>query len=789
MKHLLSVVVSAAAVIGFVTTTSNIEAEPTTTRGSDPMTMSTGALQSAFPAEFAYLQQTYGLTDKGAAGALRLTWSAGNTRKWAMQYVADYAGTWVDYRRAQIFVGVAGGPAMTAAAERRISDLQAPEGVAPMVVPMQRTMRELTETAREVHAAVDPTNSGTVQVGIDDRRGSLTVEGLSTKDATSNPRLRTLLAAPGAPTVRFTEGAATDPSGIGGGWDGRQTVGCTIAFAVVSPSNSRALLTAGHCVDNPLKAGNVTLSLAQYQRSFWPWLGGTADSGYDRQLHVLPAGVQSVGQLDVPHVNISGTFLPAVGSVICRYGASSVTKGQAPVFCSTVVGYGYDGFVGMATGCIYGDSGGPSWVMGKAVGVAAVTTDPEWPVDAASTCWEAPVKDQLNGTGYYVQDSTGGTSSDFRAIGLFHAVNPTRILDTRGHGRALGETVVALDKALPFADLGSVALSVTIVPRGLAGNATVYPGDDGFVPMLNSVSFPATEPESNLVVSRVNRYSRSVNVYTSQSVDLVVDVIGYFSDTSGNPGAATAVRVMPLASTRLYDTRRMGLINGGTSRDIQVRGLAGVPATASSVVVNLTVTQATGIGYLTAHAGGTTVPSTSNLNFTAGQTKARMAIVPLDAQGRMRLSAGGVSSEHVIVDVQGYLEATGSTNTGRTFAVDGGGGRLLDTTATGTPMDAGSTVCVDVYAGRTAIGSGLPRDGLLGVWMSVTVAGATGTGYLVVAPQGVTPGTSNLNFVAGSVRTNSVFVAVPSAANGTVCVKMFGATANVVVDVIALTTV
>lgn len=787
MKHLLSVVVSVAAVVGFATTTSDMEAEDAALRPRDPMAMSANELAAAYPAEFDYLRQTYAMSAPAAAEALRLTWSAGSARQWAMAYVPGYAGTWVDYRKASIFVGVAGGENSTASAKRRIALGLRSVGVAPTVVTMPRTYEALSTAAHLLHDAADPTDAGVVQVGIDERNSALTLDGITARAAEANPRLTQLLRSESYPTVRINETTLTETSEVPGGWDGRQSMGCTAAFTVVSPTNTRAVLTAGHCVDNPARSGSVTLSAAQYQRSFWPWLGGAADSGYDRQLHVLPAGVPSIGHLQVPNVSISGTFLPAVGSVICRYGAASVAKGQATAFCSTVTGYGYDGFVGMATGCISGDSGGPSWVMGKAVGIAAVTTDPQWPVDSSSTCWEAPVKDQLNGTGYFVQDITYGYGSDFRAIGLFHPVSPTRILDTRGKGRVVGETNVPLDKVLAYADLGSVALSVTIVPRGAGGTATVYSGDNGFIPAITNVSFNSTEPESNLVISPVNRYTKSVKVFTSQSVDLIVDVLGYFSDTSGMLGAGNAVRAIPLTGTRIYDSRSVGRLDSGTSRDIQVRGVGGVPASATAVVVNLTVTNVTGSGYLTAHAGGTGVPGTSNLNFTVGQTKARLAIVPLDVQGRMRVTTGGASSENVIVDVQGYLEPATSSTAGRTFATDGGSSRLLDTTVTGVPMTIGATACIDMYAGRTDAGSGMPRDGLRGVWLSITASGASANGYVVTSARGSSPGTSSLNFTKGTSRTNTVFVAVPSATDGNVCVTVFGGTTHLSVDVVSMT--
>ena len=788
MKHLLSVVVSVAAVVGFATTTSDLEAEDAALRARDPMAMSASELATAFPAEFAYLRDTFALSGPATAEALRLTWSAGSARQWAMAYVPGYAGTWVDYQKAAVYVGVAGGEYATQAARRGITLGLRSVGVAPTVVTMPRTYEALATAAHVLHDAADPNDAGVVQVSIDERNSALTLDGMTLRTAEGTSQVARLLRTEGYPSVRFNETTLEQASDVHGGWDGRQSVGCTVAFTVVSPSNSRAVLTAGHCVDNAAKVSGLTLSVAQYQRSFWPWLGGAADSGYDRQLHVLPAGVPTVGHLAVPNVAISGTFLPAVGSVICRYGAASVAKGQATSFCSTVTGYGYDGFVGMATGCISGDSGGPSWVMGKAVGIAAVTTDPTWPVDSSSTCWEAPVKDQLNGTGYYVQDVTYGYGSDFRSIGLFHPVGPTRILDTRGKGRVVGETNVPLDKVLAYADLGSVVLSVTIVPRGAAGTATVYAGDNGFVPVITNVSYNSSGPESNLVISPVNRYTKSVKVFTNQSVDLVVDVLGYFSDTSGMLGAGNAVRVIPLTGTRIYDSRTIGILASGTSRDIQVRGVAGVPSTATAVVANLTVTNATGTGYLTAHAGGTGVPGTSNLNFTAGQTKARLAIVPLDAQGRMRITTGGASRENVIVDVQGYLEPANTSNAGRTFSTDGGSSRMVDTTLTGVPMTNGATVCIDMYAGRTDAGSGLPRDGLRGVWLSVTASAATANGYVVTAARGQTPGTSSLNFTPGNTRTNTVFVAVPSSSDGRICLTVYGGTTHLTVDVVAMTT-
>jgi len=757
---------------------------------SDPLAMSTNELATAYPDEFQYLRAAHDLSADEAARALQLTWTAGNTRAWAMAALPGYAGTWVDYDREAVFVGVAGTVSELKVAQASITRSTV-GGVAPTTVVMPHSYRQLHDDAARMQRVVDPEGTHDLRIVIDERVGSLSVVGLSFTEAAVNPAVSRLLRTSNYPTVRWFDATVTDPADVPGGWNGVQGAGCTMAFTAVSPSNGRAVLTAGHCADYPVKTAGVTLSIAQYQRSFWPWLGGSVDTGYDRQLHVLPAGATTVAKLQVPNVMISGSFLPAVGSVICRYGAASVGKGQPAAFCSTVTAYGYDGFVGMATGCIYGDSGGPSWVMGKAVGVAAVTTDPQWPVDNSSTCWMAPVKDQLNGTGFFLQDiSTGpgaAEGTDFSALGLFHPVGPTRVFDSRQSTRVNGQVDVGLGGAVTAFDLGSAVLSVTVVPRGVAGYATVFPGDDGFVPTLYSVSFGAHSPESNLVIARVNRYTKTVRVYTSQSVDVIVDVLGYYSDTSGQPDAPGAVRVVPLSGNRVHDSRSDGVkLSPGASRDIQVRGVGGVPASATAVVANLTVTQVTGSGWITAHAGGSAVTGTSNLNFVTGETKARLAIVPLDVLGRLRITGGGLSSEAFIVDIQGYFEPTGTATPGRTFATNGGGGRILDT-RTGDMLAPTATRCIDVYTPRTVTANGLPRDGLLGVWLSVTVSDASASGWLVVAPKATSPATSNLNFLPGMTRTNAVFVSLPSTTDGTICFSIAGTTAHVVVDVIAMT--
>jgi subtilisin family serine protease len=88
-----------------------------------------------------------------------------------------------------------------------------------------------------------------------------------------------------------------------------------------------------------------------------------------------------------------------------------------------------------------------------------------------------------------------------------------------------------------------------------------------------------------------------------------------------------------------------------------IAGRCGVPATAKAVAVNLTATGASGAGHLRMYPAGSGRPSTSTVNFHAGQTRANNGVVMLGANGNVALfpsqSSGTV---HVVIDVTGYFE-------------------------------------------------------------------------------------------------------------------------------------
>src|SRR6185437_12527043 len=124
---------------------------------------------------------------------------------------------------------------------------------------------------------------------------------------------------------------------------------------------------------------------------------------------------------------------------------------------------------------------------------------------------------------------------------------------------------------------------------------------------------------------------------------------------------------IPVAPTRVLDTRKgVGApkakiaANGTVAVDV-TSGVAGAPAasTITAVVLNVTITNPTVGGYITAYPDGGTRPKSSNLNFSAGETVPNLATVKV-GNGKVDLYNGSGGTSDLIADVQGYyVDAAG----------------------------------------------------------------------------------------------------------------------------------
>ncbi|WP_042404320.1 PKD domain-containing protein [Streptacidiphilus carbonis] len=237
--------------------------------------------------------------------------------------------------------------------------------------------------------------------------------------------------------------------------------------------------------------------------------------------------------------------------------------------------------------------------------------------------------------------------------------------------------------------------------------------------------------------------------------------------------ASTKVTVgpafVPVGPTRVLDTRaglgapkaRLGA--GGVVR-LQVNGAAGV-ANASSVLLNLTVTDTTGNGFVTAYPDGGVRPTASGLNYRPGQTVANLVDVPVGANGIVDLynSAGPLD---VIADVEGYNTVTPSSN-GTILMNDaktwGEFRPVLDTRGNqGLPklgkVGPGASVTFSTLQTKNL---GSYEYGATAVLLDITETNATASSYVTAYEPGTSrPNTSDLNFVAGETRSTTVVAPV-----------------------------
>jgi hypothetical protein len=117
--------------------------------------------------------------------------------------------------------------------------------------------------------------------------------------------------------------------------------------------------------------------------------------------------------------------------------------------------------------------------------------------------------------------------------------------------------------------------------------------------------------------------------------------------------APTAPALLP-SPVRVYDSRSQdGPLAAGHARVISLG--SHLPPGAVGAIVNLTVTQTVGHGFLTLYPTGVPRPSTSSINwFASGQTLANQATTAVGAGNEVTVYAGGNATQFV-VDLLAYL--------------------------------------------------------------------------------------------------------------------------------------
>jgi cysteine-rich repeat protein len=209
---------------------------------------------------------------------------------------------------------------------------------------------------------------------------------------------------------------------------------------------------------------------------------------------------------------------------------------------------------------------------------------------------------------------------------------------------------------------------------------------------------------------------------------------------------------VPVPVSRLLDTRNVGgPVSVGTTRNLTVTGVAGVPATATAVALNVAAVSPVAAGHLRVFPAGEPLPTASVINFAAGKNTPNHVIVKVGAGGQISMYAGDTTQ--VIVDVNGYFTNTAA---GSTYVPVVSRTRLTTITLPGAVAGNPAASSVDVVvAGAGGIGA----DALT-VAVDIAAGNPVGTGHMRVFPAGASPipTASTHNFVAGDSRMNLVLV-------------------------------
>jgi hypothetical protein len=330
--------------------------------------------------------------------------------------------------------------------------------------------------------------------------------------------------------------------------------------------------------------------------------------------------------------------------------------------------------------------------------------------------------------------------------------------------------------------VASVVLSLTAAGPDGDGFLAAYPGGTSW-PGTSNVNFRHGQPSASLVQAAVGPNGKVAFANGSPGgVDLVADVFAWTANANGPQGPAG--RFQALAPARILDSRTgsggiTGAFQPGQRSNLQVAGRGGVPASgASAVVINLTVTNPSGPGFLAVWPAGAQWSGTSNLNFAAGETTPTRVIVPLGAGGQVTIANANETAD-VIADVAGwYTDASGRTGGLYTAA---NAGRVLDTRdgtgGVGGRLAPGQPIALPVLGV-----AGVPASGVSAVVLNLTAVNPSAVGFVVAYPDGTAwPLASDLNLAPG--RTSSNLLVAKVGAGGKVDFISSGAT-DLVADLV-----
>ena len=445
---------------------------------------------------------------------------------------------------------------------------------------------------------------------------------------------------------------------------------------------------------------------------------------------------------------------------------------------------GVIGEPGDATATVYWSAGVAN---GSTISSYKVTSSPAAAIPTNGTCtWTTgalacTVTGLTNGTTYTFRvtaTNAVGTSVPSDASNavtptlgaMYNAIPPYRVLDSRVgkagnlfHSQVKQTVLVGTVASGVPTDAVAVTGNVTVVSQSRAGFVTVAPAlTNGVQPLTSTINFPKGDVRANGVTVPLASGAKLDfmywTAYTSDTVQILFDVTGYFSTGSG----ATYHVIAP---HRVLDSRAgtgANLFHAKLKQTVLIATAdTTVPPNAVAVTGNVTIVSQTRAGFVTVAPALTNgvQPLTSTINFPVGDIRANGVTVPLAAGGNIDLmywTPYASDTVQILFDVTGYFA---NDVTGAKYHVVSPY-RVLDSRIpTGASLFQSETKQTVAIA---TVSSTVP-SAAVAVTGNVTVVSQTRAGFVTVAPSlvdGVQPPTSTINFPKGDIRANGVTVQV-----------------------------
>jgi hypothetical protein len=259
--------------------------------------------------------------------------------------------------------------------------------------------------------------------------------------------------------------------------------------------------------------------------------------------------------------------------------------------------------------------------------------------------------------GYYEPTATSEYGGRYQAVDLQRAADTRNTGNAPGAGGILNVPIAGRYGVPDGATAAVLNLTVSGVVKG--GFTTVYPGKTARPTTSNLNS--AGEDRANQAIVQLGP-DGSVDVFSENGSQVIVDVAGYFTDDSAPLSRSglfipiTPIRVLNTRDSLNYDLAITGKPGPNSTTYARVGESGGIDTGfAGSVVTNVTAVDATAAGFVTVYLNGSPKPDTSSLNPAKGETVPNHATTALGTSGDIAIHT--TAGAHFIVDAFGWYTA------------------------------------------------------------------------------------------------------------------------------------